>query len=194
MGWFAKFRSTTLNRRAFWCVEKGDFQTAASLLEKAIQLNPKSADSHNELCICYNRLGKYELAKKEAQMAVSCDPHNPKFKNGLIGALVDNALTSKSQRELVKILNDISLIIDQLIDEYPEYAPAYLGRATVLALRGTKEELWQREIEKAAKFYKSVGRTGANITATDERIDHIIRRCQIRCKDMHQFWQDLPEK
>lgn len=175
-------RAMQLNREGFILVDVGKHEEAKPLLEEAVRLAPESGDCHNELSICYDRLGRTESAKSEAQAAISCDPNNPKFRNGLIAVLLSDARRAKSRQQLTSQITGVHQEIDRLIHIAPGYAPAHLAKAEALALGGAAQGVWQSELEKAARKYGLAGETASGLPAEGLQIACIVENNRGRCE------------
>jgi len=187
----AKRRALQLNQAAFNYVQVGDYQKAVPLLEQAVRLAPDSADCHNELSICYDRLGRSESAEREVRAAISCDPNNPKFRNGLVGVLFSRVVRARSQQQLVDRLAEVHREIGHVMDIAPQYAPAHFAKAQALALSGAAQELWEAELAQASKKYKQSGSTASGLPADDWHIECIVEENRVRCREMHRLWESL---
>ncbi|MBU4204764.1 hypothetical protein KKE19_02395 [Patescibacteria group bacterium] len=190
---FGEFRARLLNRRAFFLVEGGRFQEAVVLLKKAIYLSPNNPHNYNELCICFGRLSRLDLAESMARKAIDLDSYNPKFRNGLIGILLDSAILLKSRAEIVEKLIEVNYQIDLLLKKDPAYTPAHLAKAQTSALCGASQKLWEAELENAVVGYRSVGQTASGSVADEPRIQWIISSNRERCLFLGTIWEKLPE-
>jgi Flp pilus assembly protein TadD len=57
-------------------VKAGDFQSAVRYLSKALEKNPKDADTHNLLGFSYRKLGNTDKAFEHYQIALKIDPQH----------------------------------------------------------------------------------------------------------------------
>ncbi len=71
-------------------LRQGDFQSAMTKLEKAVQQDPKNVVAHSALGIVYQNMGDMEGAGNSFRRAVSIAPNDPDALNGLAGFLCRN--------------------------------------------------------------------------------------------------------
>ena len=62
--------------------EAGQFQGAVELFQRAIVLNPSSAQLHEQLAQCLAELAEYTAAEESALQCVTLDPEVDKFPHG----------------------------------------------------------------------------------------------------------------
>ncbi len=61
-----------LNR---YCIDAGEYEKGVDLIKKDLYMNPNYKWAHNNLGVCYDRLGETELARKSYQKALAVDPY-----------------------------------------------------------------------------------------------------------------------
>ena len=128
-----------LINRAYYLVEQREYEKALELLNQALKINKSMAPAHNELCVIYTMLGRFNDAYHHAMRAVELDPSEPKYHNSLSSAFYD---VGHFQEALNSAKTAISLD--------PAYPSAYMALSHILkALKVPAEDI--REIERQGK-------------------------------------------
>jgi Flp pilus assembly protein TadD len=94
-------------------LEKGDLDAATDSLRRAVLLGGNHSESHFNLALVYERLGRFADAEREMLASLRLDPEQPDARN-LLGVVY--AEEGKSQRA--------SLVWRELVHDVPEYEPA----------------------------------------------------------------------
>ena len=55
-------------------MQEGRFELALSRLQRALELNPESAEAHDALGVLHERLGRYDLAQEHFENAIRLQP------------------------------------------------------------------------------------------------------------------------
>ncbi|MEI6614469.1 MAG: hypothetical protein WCL37_06195, partial [Chrysiogenales bacterium] len=145
-----------------------------------------------ELAIVQGHLGKLEEALNAAERAVSLCPNHPKYHNAVAGIQLDLARRCKTRTDANSYLARALQYKDRLIREFPNYPPAHLGRAAILAASGAKEADWEAEIDEACKLYEQQSVMGAGIETSSERLKIVLQNCRMKCLEAAAWWQKLP--
>jgi tetratricopeptide (TPR) repeat protein len=69
--------------------ERGNFDAAIKLYQKAVTTYPKDATPYNDLGICYHKRGMIAEAAKALKQAVQLEPQRKLYRNNLARVLVD---------------------------------------------------------------------------------------------------------
>ena len=115
------------------------YQDALGEFQRAIELNPSSAMAHGGYSVCLDNLGRAKEAMEEVQTAHELDP---------LSLLITHFVGSIDMNH--GRLNEAIAVYDKLIEDGPDFAESYLGRATCFALKGMKDrahvdvETWHR--------------------------------------------------
>lgn len=84
----------------------GFLEDAKKKLTKALQINPKDAQTHNALGVLYGRLGDNNSAKKHFDMAISLNPNDSKIKNNFGRFLCEQGQYNQANEYLHAAAND----------------------------------------------------------------------------------------
>lgn len=192
-GFLRRRRIRGLVNGAFFAAERGSYDEAINLLEQALEIDPHNAHANNEMGFCLIRMGKPEQAMPFARTAVACEPHNPKFRNGLIAVqfeVIQRLRTKKAVREAATVaLGDIQ----ELIEQHPDYPPAYLARAQTLALSGAPREQWEAALARSAEAYERSSRMASGLRATASRMEEVISQNVHVCMALAEHWAKLEQ-
>jgi Flp pilus assembly protein TadD len=91
------------NNLAMLLVERKEFAEALKYAKRASEHDEALADFHDTLAIVLAGLGKHDLAADALRKAVALEPKNPKWRLGLVRALIDSDQRSDALDELVAI-------------------------------------------------------------------------------------------
>jgi len=178
-------KAVSLSNRAYYLVEVGDLESAKKLLELAISIDPKYCHAHNELAHIYFRTGQFDLGEKSARLAIDCDPQNPKFYNNLMANLVGQIKTFKTKKEVAASVKERLKQIDNTIELHPNYPALHLTKATLLALGGKSQAVWEAELAIAQGLYEEQNHIPLF------QVEMIIAQNKSVCLEMAQHWQHL---
>ena len=84
----------------------GHLEDAKEKLTKALEINPKDAQTHNTLGVLYGRLGETDVAKKHFGIAIALAPDNAKIKNNFGRFLCEQGKYSQAEKYLRSAAND----------------------------------------------------------------------------------------
>ncbi len=183
-----------LANKAFHLVEQGKYDSAIELLRQAIKIDPLCGDAYNELAFIYGRVkSDLDLAEEYARLAVECDPGNPKFYNAINGIQLMRVKRLRTRREIRESVGQRLQEIQHNIDKAPSYPPAYLAKATVLALNGEPTHIWEAELRHAEELYSQRSISAAGLPLTPDLVSNIITRNHNLCLEMSSYWASLPE-
>ena len=142
----------------------GNLKEAEFSYRKAIQLQPNSADSHNNLGVLLRDLGKLQDAELSTRKAIELKPDYAKAHLNLGNVLND-----------LGKLQDAELSTRKAIELKPDYAKAYSNLGNILSDLGKLEELIllskstleSTSINKGYKLLASLRITIANLLQGD---------------------------
>ena len=92
------------NSRGVELLKQGKFDEAAGPLLKALELNPKDADTQLNLAFAYDRQGRIDEAILQYEKAVELNPRNPVARNNLGVLYNKKGQNEEAIRELTKAL------------------------------------------------------------------------------------------
>ncbi len=104
-------------------------EQAVAALREALARDPKHAETHHALAITYTRLGESKAAEATLRAALARFPKLRSLRLGLAALLVNRA-------EYEEALN----LYAQVLEDAPDFAPAYVGRALLLSQLGRTRE------------------------------------------------------
>jgi adenylate cyclase len=107
------------------------YEEAQRKLRRAIELNPSYASAHQWVSMCLRDIGRAEEATKEIEKAHELDPLSP-----IITFNVGAA------RFYAGRLDEAIALADKLIEDEPNFAATYMGRATCFLRKGMKERAY----------------------------------------------------
>ncbi len=84
----------------------GHLEDAKEKLSKALEIDPKDAQTHNSLGVLYGRLGETNIAKKHFDTAISLAPDDAKIKNNFGRFLCEQGQYSQANEYLRSAAND----------------------------------------------------------------------------------------
>lgn len=172
-----------LTNRAFALVNQRKLDLAIVLLERAIKIDPNLGDAYNELAFIYSRKNNLEEAKKYAELAVKCNPDNPKFTNTLISIRFEQIKQFKNPNEIQIAVESFLQEIDEQIQRNPSYPGLYLMKAEAIALSGKPKVTWEEELKKVKELYIKQGKLCSGIPLLNSReIDLLIERYKQKCE------------
>jgi tetratricopeptide (TPR) repeat protein len=126
----------------------GRHQEAIATFKKAIQLNPNSAMSYDNLGVALSSMGEYEEAKKQYQMSIKVDPYYFRAYTNLGALFVEMG----NYEEALKVLKSA-------IQINPDYFEAYDNLAIVYNRMGKPKEVvpfFQAYLKRNKKDYQRV--------------------------------------
>lgn len=124
----------------FYCFYKWDWDRTEQEYIRAIEINPGSADAHQQYGLFLSSRGRFEQAIKEAEIAIELEPHSL-LVNYHVGWIYWFA----------NRLDDTLRIIWLMIRVDPNFYGAYAQRGTVYLVREKYEDAI-REFEKALRM------------------------------------------
>jgi tetratricopeptide (TPR) repeat protein len=133
----------------------GNYQEAAVALEKAIKLSPKFAEAHTNLAAQYLRLGKFEMAREQAKLAMEISGPNTKD-------LTNLAAASWAVGQAVDALNFARAAVR--LDQRALGAQYIMGSILVLSPKTLREGM--RHLELAAEKFPSAAQKLATYRQT----------------------------
>jgi Flp pilus assembly protein TadD len=135
-------------------LEKGDRDAATHSLRRAVLLGGNHSESHFNLALVYERLGRFADAEREMLASLRLDPEQPDARN-LLGVIY--AEEGKTARA--------SLLWRELVHEAPDYQPALKN----LGLLGNQVQLARGETAAVAPSRRPPSKP------SDTNADHICR-------------------
>jgi type IV pilus assembly protein PilF len=87
-------------------LREGDYEMAMNRLEKAISLNPNSADAHDAIAVLYEKIGKNPLAEKHYKKALRLNPDNARGHNNYGQFLCTQGRYEDAEQEFLLAAND----------------------------------------------------------------------------------------
>ena len=110
----------------------GQYDQAAVVLTRAVEIDPRSAEAQSNLGLSLLRLGRHEEARARYERAIALQPNFPAALTNL-----GNALTSLFRFEEAIAAHDRAIALK------PDYGDAYANRGMALLLTGRNEEAGQ---------------------------------------------------
>lgn len=182
-----------LNNVAFYAVEQENSDFAIILLNQAIKQNPKLGHAYNELAYIYNKIKQDpEVAEKYAQIAVQCDPANPKFHNALSGIQLARMKKLSSKTEILDKVRKHLEQIEESLRLSPGNPSSYLSKALFFALSGKAPAIWEEQLNKAEKLYLRQLKEGTPKGLECSHIKTIIHSNKEECQNLNDHWEKLP--
>jgi hypothetical protein len=83
--------------------------------------------------------------------------------------------------------------VERLIRGCPDYAPAYLAKANVLAMSGAPREQWEAALTKSAEAYERTSRMASGLRATGSRMEQVMSEQIQGCLALARHWAGLSE-
>jgi len=120
--------------------DAGKHEEAHEMLIRALKINPNSAWLHFSLSYHYRYIGFLEESRKEAEIALTIDPNNPRFRSSII--------TSMFLGKFDEILDSFSLDLG---------SPFTLNHLGEVALRSGEKELSLEYFEKSLQIKEEIG-------------------------------------
>jgi type IV pilus assembly protein PilF len=84
---------------------KGNYKLARDRLERAIELDPRNANSHSLLAMTLVQLGQHRLATESFDRAVRLDPHNSDSRNAYAVYLCQQGRYDEAQAQFDRAIN-----------------------------------------------------------------------------------------
>ena len=106
------------------------YEKAISAGEKAIELNPNSADAHARLAMSLSNAGRHEEAIALLERAIRLNPYPPNWYLANLG----NAYRNAGKYE------DAVTLFKRVLSRNPNYLYAHIGLASVYSLLNREEE------------------------------------------------------
>ncbi|MDD5362665.1 MAG: tetratricopeptide repeat protein [Ignavibacteria bacterium] len=156
--------STTKNELAGLHEKKGrmhlrinEFENAVREFEKSLELNPDSADAHNDYAACLRRLDLYEKALEHSSKAIQLKPDCAEFYNNSGNINLCLGRIEESLQDYTKA-----------IELNPAYANAYFNRGTLFfnSLKDSEKSKsdWQKAIELNPAYETELERQSPEIS------------------------------
>lgn len=123
----------TIAAMGFYYREKGDFDRAVGLFDKALAIDPESWDAHNFYGVTLFRAGKYDEAVRHFQAAIKVNPLNAQSLTNM-GALEFSRGNMESAKKYFQ----------EAIDSTPRYGKAHFNLAMILTREGQFREAAER--------------------------------------------------
>lgn len=127
-------------------LQAGNLQQADERLERALELDPNSADAHASYALLQMRLDKPDEAERHFERALKLEPDSPRLKNNFATMLCDRGDYDEAIDLFVEAAND-------RLYETPAYAYGNAGRCALDADRGDEaREFFQQAREADPDF------------------------------------------
>jgi tetratricopeptide (TPR) repeat protein len=191
--WFKHSRVRDIIHQAFFAAERCEYEEAMQLLRQALKIAPNNGPANNEMGFCLMRTGEPERAMQFARQAVRCEPNNPKFWNSLLGVQFEYIKRLKTKNAVSKAATVMMKDIEHLSVRFPDYPPAYLSKADVLAISGASREEWEAALEKCAEAYEKSKDMASGLPATRSRVVHVMSEQVHVCLALAKHWANLPK-
>jgi tetratricopeptide (TPR) repeat protein len=146
------WRAKKLYRQAFFLAESFDYLGAAKLLEEASAISPDDPEIWNELAYCSGKLGNAPQAESAARKAIELEPHNPIYRNSLVGIRLDECWKQTDRAGLEAITARV-LVDLQAMSRMEPYPAGLLAKALYFAFAGAPEQVWRSALIEAHGTY-----------------------------------------
>lgn len=152
-----------LTTRAFQAVEIGDFHSARTYLEKALNLDDSLADTHSEYGSVLSHFSDIANAREHFLRALELEPENPKFWINL----------SKWYYNKGKLDQALKCVyFAEKID--PRYPTIAVARMHIMQAKNAPPAVVEAQRRKAYELYKSRGRKADGVPLSEGEIDRIV--------------------
>ncbi len=108
-------------------VDSGDYQTALTHLNRALEEDPKNADVHNLLGYSYRKLGRTDKAFEHYGIALELEPKH-RGANEYLGELYLETGQPEKAEERLEVLNQACFFGCEEYDELKEAIESYKAR------------------------------------------------------------------
>lgn len=112
-------------------LQQGQARAAVQEFNKAIEIDPRSADAHSALGLAYQQLNQPDLAANAFRKALDISPNAPGILNNYGAFLLSQGKLDEAEKALKRALAD---------PLYPTPQFAYLNLAKVYAARGNQQQ------------------------------------------------------
>ena len=167
------------------------FEKALEPLKKAIETDPTYEHAYNERAFVLARLQRFDEAAESARNAISLAPHVPKFRMALIGIGLDEVGLQKSRQSRKRSGETYYSAIEDITRLFPGYPSGFLAQATLRAMTGAGQSLWEASLSEAAGAYFKMKVMSSGEDASEAEIAKAMKGNIMKCLELAREWDRL---